>query len=530
MATESSGPLIALANNLAQSLPRDDEGLWHWISNTLGFELAYRPTCKEHDAPFGFVADAVFGRFQSAVLRGSRGAGKTRNLSIVHLLNSHFRPEFQTAHVGAALRQANLNYSYVRGYFQMPLFGRALAGDPTMTETRWKNGARLQILPGTVGGTSGPHPNLACADEFDLMDWQVYQQFVGMPQSNDRYQAQSIFTSAMVSNFGPLARLIDEAPNRGMSVYTSCILDSLQKCPTCQDAENVKRGIKLEPPACPLWNDCHGRARAATGHIALSDAIARFRQTDESVWATQYLCKAGSTNGLIYSTFDPAPASPPGKTNVSPDVEYNPELPVILLVDDGWNPDPMVFLAANVRPNGDLWVFDEIYLTSCLYEEAITYIRSGEVNRLTGQEEDSWIWREVAFDERLGPRATGVTRRYKKPAAIYGGHSDNQLHAHLSKLGLSARVPTKTRVLDGISEVRRMICDRQGHRSLVFSTRCRNAIREFSHYHAKKLPTGEYGSEPADNTGGSNADNAADCVRNFAGFSLEGRGGRLEVY
>jgi hypothetical protein len=32
------------------------------------------------------------------------------------------------------------------------------------------------------------------------------------------------------------------------------------------------------------------------------------------------------------------------------------------------------------------------------------------------------------------------------------------------------------------------------------------------------------------NTGGSNADNGPDCVRNYADFNLEGSNGRIEVY
>jgi hypothetical protein len=100
----------------------------------------------------------------------------------------------------------------------------------------------------------------------------------------------------------------------------------------------------------------------------------------------------------------------------------------------------------------------------------------------------------------------------------------------LVKLRIAARVSSKTNVLDGIGAVRRMVLDHQGHRGLVLNPRCRNAIREFSHYHRKKLRNGEYDAEPATNVGRSNADDGPDCVRCFAAFNLEGRGGRIEAY
>jgi hypothetical protein len=152
---------VASLRRLKEAGPRNDEQLWYWIWYVLGFHIAWRAVCPEHVAPFQFLADMFFGRVSSAAVHGARGSGKTRDLSILHLLHHHYRDAFQTSHVGAIMRQANLNYGYLKEYFRDPHFRRALAQDPLMSETRWKNGSRLEVLPGTVGATSGPHPNFA---------------------------------------------------------------------------------------------------------------------------------------------------------------------------------------------------------------------------------------------------------------------------------------------------------------------------------------------------------------------------------
>lgn len=223
---------VFVQTKLKPTKPMTDEALWHWIRYVLGYQIAWRPACQEHDAPFQFIADIVFGRVQSAALHGARGGGKTTGLSIAHLVNGHFDEGFGTSHVGAVMRQANLCYGYFRDYMKDPYFRQALEADPMMTQTRWKNGSLLEILPGTIGATSGPHRNRGVFDEFDLSTYGVYQQFVGMAMSTERYPAQAIYTSAMVTSHGLMARLIDERAERGLRVYKTCLHgDSLVSLP-----------------------------------------------------------------------------------------------------------------------------------------------------------------------------------------------------------------------------------------------------------------------------------------------------------
>jgi hypothetical protein len=416
-------------------------------------------------------------------------------------------------------------HGYVREYVKDPYFRSALVKDPLISKTEWRNGSELQILPGTVSATSGPHPNRTVADEFDLMPWEVYQQFIGMAQSTDHYPAQTIYTSAQVTSFGPLARLIAEAPSRGLKVDTFCVLDVMQPCATCEDAERVKRGVKLDPPDCPIWEYCQGRARNATGHLRREDVIARFLQADEDTWLSQHLCRTTSAKGLVYDRFDPTPAEL-GKTNVSVEAEYNPDLPLALATDDGFSPDPMVLLACQLQPNGDVWVVDEIFATNRLYEEVLGWIHGTELDA-AGVAVDTWPWQEVEWDEVRGARPTGVVRHYRKPSAAYTGPSDKQLQAHLAQLGIPILSPTRTNVLDGVGEVRRVICDARGHRGLVLHPRCKNAIAHLQHYHRRRLPNGEYTAEPADNVGRSNPDDGADALRYLIAFRLESARVRL---
>ena len=159
--------------------------------------------------------------------------------------------------------------------------------------------------------------------------------------------------------------------------------------------------------------------------------------------------------------------------------------PLVYLTDDGYAPDPMVFLFAQQQSNGDLWIIDEMYLTRCLYEQALSYVCQTRPNEY-GQDEASWMYQVQEWEDGVGPRPTGEVREYKQPSSAYGGATDTQLRAHLSKFGIRVMAPTKTRVLEGIAEVRKMVRDANGHRGLVFHPRCKNAIRDFTLYHRRR--------------------------------------------
>jgi hypothetical protein len=518
---------VASLRRLKEAGPQTDEQLWYWIWYVLGFHIAWRAVCPEHTAPFQFLADVYFIRVSSAAVHGARGSGKTRDLSILHLLHHHYRDSFQTSHVGAIMRQANLNYGYLKEYFRDPHFRRALAQDPLMSETRWKNGSRLEVLPGTIGATSGPHPNFAVADEFDLMAWDVYQQFVGMPMSSDRYPAQTLYASAMVTSFGPMNRLLTEAPSRGIKVYVSCLLDVMEPCATCEDAERVKRGVETKPYDCLLWEDCQGRVRQATGHIKKVDAINRRLQSDNDTWNVQSLCRTASRKGLVYENWLDAPGDP--DSNVTEEAEYNPELPVAWAVDDGYSPDPLVVLAVQEMGNGDVHVFNELYTNMTLYEEVMRWLSGKRELDAAERETGIWYWQETVWDEGRKAELTGQAKAYRKPGVCYAGVTDKQLQSYIRQLGVPVRAPTKTGVIDGVKEVRRLIRDAQGHRGLLVHPRCRWLRRDMGQYHRKQVASGVYAEEPADNTGRSNPDDGADCIRVLAASRLESRGQRIKA-
>lgn len=518
---------VASLRRLKEAGPQTDEQLWYWIWYVLGFHIAWRPVCPEHTAPFQFLADVYFRRVLAAALQGARGSGKTRDLSILHLLNHHYHDSFQTSHVGAIQRQANLNYGYVKGYFRDPHFRRALMQEPIMSETRWKNGSRLEVLPGTVGATSGPHPNMAVADEFDLMAWDVYQQFVGMPMSTGDYPSQTIYASAEVTSFGPMNRLLTEAESRGIKVFTGCLFDVMDPCATCEDAERVKRGVELKPPDCLLWEDCQGRVRQATGHFKKSDAINRRLQSDDETWVVQSLCRTASRKGLVYENWVDAPGDL--DSNVSEEAEYVEGVPVVWLCDDGFSPDPMVVLAAQEMPNNELHVFDEMFTNMTLYEEVMRWLSEKRELDASERETGIWYWQETTWEEGRKAELTGQAKAYRKPGVCYAGVTDKQLQSYIRQLGVPVRAPTKTGVIDGVKEVRRLIRDAQGHRGLLVHPRCRWLRRDMGQYHRKQISSGIYAEEPADNTGRSNPDDGADCLRVLAASRLESRGQRIKA-
>jgi hypothetical protein len=503
---------------LPQDRPRNRRELWWWIKLVLGYGIAWRPVCEEHCAPFDLVADAYFGKFDFAVAEGARRTGKTRDLSIVHELNCHFLPRLEDAHIGGTWAQALRCYSYLQEYFVEPSLGgavegqgllettprklqpalaEALEGQSLMRETKWRNGSHLYVMAGTKKGVSGPHPQRAVGDEVDHWDWDVYQLFLGMPVSSDLYAAQTILTSARLTSYGTMSRILKEAEGKDVPVFRWCTLDAMRRCPDCEDASLAARGIKSDPPKCPLWNDCQGRVRRATGHIRRQDVIRSFLGSDSSTWNRQYLLKEGAPEGLVYPNWK-------RELNVTLDAEYKPDLPVYWACDYGVE-NPTAIELCQLPPDGGLHIFDYIYVRHMLVDGTLALLH--QIERVEMRDEERWYVIDPDTGDTRGP--------YRKPAVAYVDPSAKELQGQIARLGITVSTPVYG-VVDGCAIVRRLICNSSGHRSLLVHPRVKPFIDEVEFYHKKEIGGGLYAEEPAEDRGGTNPNHCLDGIRYLA--------------
>jgi len=155
--------------------------------------------------------------------------------------------------------------------------------------------------------------------------------------------------------------------------------------------------------------------------------------------------------GRVYDNFDL-------ELNVSKSAEYNPDWAVEWGVDGGYaegdgpghaNYHPRVILLGQITPEGGLNIFAE-------------YVQTLEPDHL------------ASIDEVLG-------WGYNKPELASVDSSEAVFRANLSRRGIS-NIGATHQVVEGIKNVRRLICDGNNKRLLMINPRCKHTIREMLSY------------------------------------------------
>lgn len=167
----------------------------------------------------------------------------------------------------------------------------------------------------------------------------------------------------------------------------------------------------------------------------------------------EYMAAFEEDAGVIYDNFDATLDT----GNVNYGADYDPSLPVVWGVDDGYvfgegvgsaSYHPRVILFGQFTAQGGLNIFEE-------------YIAAGEVE-------------EISLRNALD-------KPYPRPDIAYVDSSAAQLKARIHALGIQTFGATH-KVNEGIKNVRRLICDGQGQRMLLFHPRCKVSIREHQTY------------------------------------------------
>lgn len=273
-------------------IPQSDEELHEYIRKAFLVYIPDAAVCEGHTSPFRFIADAFFERFQSALLYANRGGGKTWASAIIHALNCRFRPKVWTTHVGATDKQAHRCYDKFKDLLKLDSISWTVDGDPLMSKTGFHNGAVLEILPGTMKQTSGPHPQKAVADEVEDMPWPVYSNFLQMPQTSEGVQSQIWHTSAHRLPTGTMARLVTEHRQRGIDLYKFCVFETVKPTPRCGGSHD-----------CPIFDLCGRKCERSRGYVEKRDVFQRFR-SDPDGFHSQQMCRKPSAGDLEFSEWD----------------------------------------------------------------------------------------------------------------------------------------------------------------------------------------------------------------------------------
>lgn len=302
-----------------------DDQLHAWIKAELGVDIPRVAVCPEHNAPFEVVADLFFNRVDAAIVVANRGGGKTMTAALWQFLNMRFIPEVECASVGAQEIQAKRAYQHFKLYQRKA--GEAYKDVSLISETVWKNGAKYEILTGSIGSVNGPHPQKVHRDEVELMDEKVYQDSLQMEKSKrdsngNMIPSQTLLTSTRKASDGLMQKILNEVTEANKTgrktpykVYVYCIKETVERQENCAVAnpdlseeercncENVGHG-EIEPGVPrTLSSVCDGAFSRSDGFMPIEDVEKTFVKTSRAVFDAQQLCKRPYSEDITLESF-----------------------------------------------------------------------------------------------------------------------------------------------------------------------------------------------------------------------------------
>jgi hypothetical protein len=318
--------LMADGQRIAKKLgPQTDDELLEAVEQLTGYHIPRVAVCTEHGhkSPAQTFCDLYFERVNDVLWIGNRGGGKTTNSGFLHGAKNYWHDDYSSALAGAQAHQGQ------RGYAEFKRFTRHVGSailKSLFSKTSWDNGSLTEVLGGTVRALNGPHPVFAQLDEAELIStMQVFQEFLNMAQSTDRYQRQQLLTSTRKRAHGIVQQIVKEvehALRQGdkppWRVDIFCVFETLARVPNCRNApENAGRP---ESELCQCqgivkgeWEDgphkgkprtfadvCGGKAARSDGFVQLDDVHRRFLQLSRSVWEAQQECLTPDVEGVVH--------------------------------------------------------------------------------------------------------------------------------------------------------------------------------------------------------------------------------------
>ncbi len=332
-------------------MPRTEAELYSWVKNYFGWQLARRNVCPGHQSPLSVLADLVFERVLDVIILANRNGGKTLSLAVANVIDSLFKEKCEIASVGAVLAQAKKCYSYFS-----TMLGHELLADEALylTESlsQLRNGSEVRVLPGTWTGVNAPHPHKARADEVELIDWDILQQFFSMARSERGIAGQNVLASTRKSLFGSMQRLMDKVEKDRSFPFVVrqwCLWESLAQNPKGGPDCQCKGIFRSDGKS--FYDACQGKCRESDGFYDLRDSWRKFAMLDPEVWDSEWECLRPAKKGVIYKSM-------PDERFCK--LHFDPKLETWGCLDFGFT-HPFAFLLCQNDTQDNVYVLREIY-------------------------------------------------------------------------------------------------------------------------------------------------------------------------
>lgn len=496
-----------------------------------------------------FLLHDYFGPGGTTLVEACRDGYKTFSLAVANIAQLVGK-KASILHLGAVEKQAKNGDKYLGELLESSGLMDFVV-KRTMHDTKFDNGATIEIAACTINQANSPRKPTVRLDEGDLADPSALNETKGVV-STDIHGNKPSWTMVSTRKFanGNLRKEEDRLEeNKTGKFFRWCFKEVSEKCPdsrsgitpvdiyvdltdldwmTAPEYEKrrtlqsiqTKNDAVLEGDShfdrfqvwdgclkCPIVSTCRGDLKKAEGVRPINDLILTFPNWEREDWIAQKECRGVPMVGRIYRAFS-------RERNVV-DAKYWPEQGLFLSRKSGrilgeviWGKDwgydhPDVTIIGQKTLGGcghhHLWVHDELYLTHKDDEEVLRYMV-----------EIGWIKMDKTGKVKEFDPDDGI--KYGRPRIMASGHESPKSRKTYRKAGFL--VPKrKTECEDGIREVRKLIhpinC-KETH--LHIHPRCTRLIKDMERYSRKKDKAGDPTEQP-EKGGESAPDHGCDSLR-----------------
>lgn len=516
----------------SSSAPTTPAQLHQWINKHLSLSIPRRALTPGHASPFDFLAHTFLApaghstltSSPDSVLWAARGTGKTFLGALLVLLDMLLRPGISVRILSGSLAQSLRMYQHLKDFLRRAELESHVDGKLRAHAFSLSNGSNVEVLAQSETSIRGTRVQRIICDEVDLFTPSLFDaaQLVTRSATCDGHHIHGsvVCLSTLHRPNGVMTRLIADAAGGSRTLFKWSVVDSLERCPSSRactpDTPNpTTKAIPLPvldtPPAdaCPLYNDCQGRAKhirpADSGHFFIQDAITLKSRVSIDTWKAEMLCQGVSRADAVYERFrvnthvvDHIPFESHFRrradSSLSPDRAAH--LSLICGMDFGLR-NPSVILWAILDSSPDhpsrLYIVDELRTTGEITQVNARRIADGRSTH-TALLTPDLCWQSPAF---IAIDPSGQSKHSSS------AHSDAD---HLRRATLTP-IPADNTLSRGINAVRALISPASGPPRLFIHSRCTTLINDLLTY--RYNPDQPHSDTPAKD----GPDHACDALR-----------------
>ncbi|TVQ30386.1 MAG: hypothetical protein EA376_13045 [Phycisphaeraceae bacterium] len=478
---------------LGRVRPRTPEQLHAWLRLVHDLDVPRSPLAEGSSAPFDYLVHTFFeGRFAppgssrtaDCVVWACRGGGKTFLGAVATMLDLVFKPGIEVRILGGSLEQSGRMHAHLRALFSAAHMAGLVEGRITERRVRLRNGSVAEVLAQSATSVRGARPQKLRCDEVELFDPDIWAAAQLAPRSK---RCGGIFVrgaveclSTMHEPHGLMAEIVSscaggasepeyepeaqardpgaqathpethatikESPRSRFGLVGAHAPRRLFRWGVVDVLERCAPERPCEP--CELLPECAGRAKGASGHIGIDDAIALKGRSGEEAWRSEMLCERPRRSHLVLPEFE---------REIHIGAFEAPDEGMWIMGMDFGVRSPTVALWAHVDAEGVLRVVDERIERGAALERHIRAILESPWPKPT------WIGADPAGRQRGVQTATSAKEM-------------------LQRAGLRVK-DRRASLEEGLRLVRARLGPASGSPRLFIHARCTGLIESIERYH-----------------------------------------------